>query len=79
MTSVYKLICERAYFVGYEQLFLPRSFRRLVARSELHRAWLAGNQGNIGATDGVLYRKWFTNRKHHTNSTIKQLWRSINR
>lgn len=79
MPTVYKAICERAYFIGYEQLFLPRSLRRLIAKSELHRAWLAGNQGNIGVTDGVLYRKWFTNRKHHTNATLKQLWRSINR
>ncbi len=75
----YKLICEKFYFIGYEQLFLSRKFRRAIAKTEMHRAWLAGNQGNIGVVEGVLYREWFTNRKYHTNATFKQLWRSISR
>jgi hypothetical protein len=79
MPNFYKLICERAYFIGYEQLFLPRRVRRVIAKSEIHRAWLAGNQGNIGELEGVLYREWFTNRKHHSNANLKQLWRCINR
>lgn len=49
----YKLICEKFYFIGYEQLFLSRKFRRAIAKTEMHRAWLAGNQGNIGVVEGV--------------------------
>ncbi|CAK1933691.1 conserved hypothetical protein [Vibrio crassostreae] len=79
MPYTYKLICEQFYFIGYEQLFLSRKFRRAIAQTEMHRAWLAGNQGNIGVAEGVLYREWFTDRKHHTNATFKQLWRCISR
>nr|PMH64474.1 hypothetical protein BCU62_15580 [Enterovibrio norvegicus] len=78
MPNFYKCMCERAYFIGYEQLFLSRRVRRAIAKSEIHRAWLAGNQGNIGEPEGVLYRKWFTNRKNHKNATLGHLWRSIN-
>ncbi len=78
-TIAFKLICEQFYFIGYEQLFLSRKFRRAIAKTEMHRAWLAGNQGNIGVAEGVLYREWFTDRKHHTNATFKQLWRCISR
>lgn len=67
----------KTYFVGYQQLFLSRRLRRIIATNELHRAWLSGNQANIGETDGVLYRQWFTNRKTHTNATIKQLLVSV--
>jgi hypothetical protein len=51
MPNFYKLICERAYFIGYEQLFLPRRVRRVIAKSEIHRAWLAGNQDPYDSDD----------------------------
>lgn len=79
MLNLYKFMCERAYFVGYEQLFLSRRVRRAIARTELHRAWLAGNSGCIGEEEGVLYRQWKTNRKKHTTASFKELWWSIRR
>ena len=79
MPNLYTSICKRFYFIGYEQLFLSRKFRQTIAKSEMHRAWLAGNQGCIGVEEGVLYREWFTNRKHHQNANFKELWRCISR
>lgn len=38
-------ILHRAYLYGYEQHVLPAWFRRVVARSVLHRAWLSGFNG----------------------------------
>lgn len=35
----------RFYFAGYSGLLLPRALRRLLARTEMHRAWLAGDMG----------------------------------
>lgn len=35
----------RFYLAGYSGLLLPRAMRRLLARSVLHRAWLAGDMG----------------------------------
>jgi hypothetical protein len=63
--------------IGYAQLIPPRTFRKIIAKSELHRGWLAGNQGNIGEPEGVLYRRWHTNRKQHPNATFKQAWQSL--
>lgn len=33
------------FHLGYQQLILPRWFRKLVTRSELHKAWLSGYTG----------------------------------
>ena len=38
-------IGEFAFFLGYNHFRLPKWFRRLVARSEIHRAWLGGYTG----------------------------------
>lgn len=38
-------ILHRAYLYGYSRNVLPAWFRRIVARSELHRAWLSGFNG----------------------------------
>lgn len=62
-----------AFIVGYSQRIPSRSFRRLLAGTKIHRAWLAGNQGCIGEPEGVLYRLWHTNRKHHKSASIKQM------
>ena len=35
-------ILHRIYLYGYSQNILPAWFRRILARSELHRAWLSG-------------------------------------
>jgi hypothetical protein len=34
------------FHLGYKQIKLPRLFRKLIARSELHRAWLIGITGS---------------------------------
>lgn len=33
------------FHLGYQQFVFPRWFRKLVARSELHRAWFSGFTG----------------------------------
>jgi len=35
----------RIYLWGYGGRAMPRWFRRAIARSELHRAWLSGRDG----------------------------------
>jgi len=35
----------RIYLWGYSGRVTPRWFRRAIARSELHRAWLSGRDG----------------------------------
>lgn len=77
MRNPYNLMCELAFMIGYDQIIPSRAFRRIIFGSKLHRAWLAGNQGNIGEPEGVLYRRWYTNRKQHKNATMKQAWRSL--
>jgi len=34
MRNPYKKMCEQAYFIGYEQLFFSRSFRRLIVSGQ---------------------------------------------
>jgi hypothetical protein len=70
-------LCHLAFILGYEQSIPSRTARRFLARTQLHRAWLAGNQGCIGEPEGVLYRRWYTNRKAHKNAGVTQLWRSL--
>lgn len=41
------------YLMGYEGVCPPRWVRRLIAGSELHRAWLAGYMG-VFYEDGLL-------------------------
>jgi hypothetical protein len=36
---------EFIFMLGYQQREFPRWFRRLVGRTELHRAWLSGYTG----------------------------------
>jgi len=48
MTSIYL----RAYLHGYARQPAPRWLRRSIARSEIHRAWLAGYLGFF-ESDGV--------------------------
>ena len=33
------------FHLGYQQIVIPRVVRRLIARTELHRAWLSGFYG----------------------------------
>ena len=44
----------RIYLAGHSGRVMPRWLRRLVARSELHRAWLCGFKGCF-EQDGVRY------------------------
>lgn len=77
MRKTTEVLLHLCFITGYKQLIPGRSFRRLIAKSQIHRAWLAGNIGAIGEEDGVLYRCWFTNRKHHRNATFRQIWQGL--
>lgn len=77
MKNPYAFMCGLAFMIGYAQLIPPRAFRRAIAGTEFHRSWLAGNQGNIGEPEGVLYRLWYTNRKQHKNTNVKEVWQSL--
>ena len=35
----------RFFLLGYSGYLLPRPMRRLLARTQMHRAWLAGDMG----------------------------------
>ncbi|MBA1280442.1 hypothetical protein [Stutzerimonas stutzeri] len=35
----------RFFLAGYSGLLLPRAFRRLIAGTNIHRKWLAGDMG----------------------------------
>lgn len=55
-------IAHRFYLFGYRAKVLPRFLRRLIARSDFHRAWLAGHMGVFeqhGARCGVSDREVF--------------------
>lgn len=41
MNRIYHLI----YFKGYSGYFYPQLIRKLFAKTELHRAWIAGRYG----------------------------------
>ena len=47
-------ICHGAYLHGYARKPVPRWLRRFIARSEIHRSWLAGWLGFF-EQDGVAY------------------------
>ena len=60
-------ILHRVYLFGYVGSVVPRACRRIVAGSELHRAWLSGLMGifydHTGRRCGVLDRQDFRARK----------------
>lgn len=74
MTSMHT----RFYLLGYSGYLLPRSLRRLLARTKVHRAWLAGDmgifppdrRGGEGAT-GVCDRTTFIPRKGPSRAVAK--------
>ncbi|WP_080670392.1 hypothetical protein [Agrobacterium tumefaciens] len=35
----------RVYLIGYDRKVMPRLLRKLLARSEIHNAWLLGYMG----------------------------------
>lgn len=58
------------YIFGYQGWIPSRFVRKLLARSKVHRAWLAGNLGSFiedGTKIGVCDRKWYTNRAKKIN------------
>ncbi|MPQ69427.1 hypothetical protein [Pseudomonas sp. MWU12-2323] len=68
----------RFYLLGYTGYLLPRSLRRLLARTKLHRAWLAGDMGVFrearGGAElfcGVCDRKSFHPRKGPNRAIAK--------
>ncbi|MGF1884442.1 hypothetical protein [Vibrio splendidus] len=77
MKKVTETIYHLAYMIGYAQQIPSRSLRRRIAGTMIHRAWLGGNQGCIGETEGVLYRNWHTNRKNHKNASFSTMWQSL--
>ncbi|EGP54343.1 hypothetical protein G3A56_28175 (plasmid) [Rhizobium oryzihabitans] len=44
----------RAYLLGYDGKVMPRSLRKLLARSEIHNAWLLGFMGFF-EQDGIRF------------------------
>lgn len=47
-------VLHRIYLYGYQRGYLPRWMRRIIARTELHRAWLSGYHGRFEEA-GVSY------------------------
>jgi hypothetical protein len=65
ITAISKTIQFKVYILGYEQVIFSRWFRRVIAKTQFHRSWLAGNMGSFcenGKRRGVLDREFFTNR-----------------
>lgn len=44
----------RVYLLGYDGKVIPRSLRKLLARSEIHNAWLLGFMGFF-EQDGIRF------------------------
>ena len=42
------------YLLGYGGWYCPRSIRRIVARTEIHRAWFLGSTGHF-SQDGIRF------------------------
>ena len=42
----------RFYLAGYSNLTMPRPMRRLLARTQMHHAWLAGHMGLFKEGEG---------------------------
>jgi len=49
-----KFIVYRAYLAGHSDRVMPRQVRRLLAGTELRRAWLLGSMGFF-EQDGIQY------------------------
>ena len=70
----------RFYLAGLDGLFIPRKWRRLIARSKWHRAWLNGYMAIYyegGAFYGVCQRDWVRSRKRPAGHADDNLWRII--
>ena len=39
------ILIKHSYLAGYSGIMVPRMLRRVLAKSELHRAWLSGHLG----------------------------------
>jgi len=50
----YNAILHHVYLQGYGKRSFPRWMRKVIARSELHGAWLSGYHGRF-EQDGVRY------------------------
>jgi len=44
-------IYHRIYLAGYSGWHMPRRMRRMIARTEFHRAWFAGFTGHFIEND----------------------------
>lgn len=44
----------RIYLAGYSGWMMPRRLRRVIPRSQIHRAWFLGSTGHF-AEDGIRY------------------------
>lgn len=65
----------RFYLIGYKSTIPPRILRKLIARSDLHRAWISGWNGNFTEGDkamGVVDRQWFRCKKAWSLSDVLQ-------
>ncbi|MFV1761502.1 hypothetical protein VWY69_00260 [Phaeobacter sp. A90a-4k] len=47
-------ICQRIYLAGYGGWIMPRIIRKLVAGTQVHRAWFLGFNGFF-KQDGIAY------------------------
>ena len=47
MAKIKDSVFFHTYLTGYAHREMPRSLRRLIARSETHRAWLSGFHGRF--------------------------------
>ena len=47
-------ILHRVYLLGYGGWHCPRSIRRMVARTEIHRAWFIWSTGHF-SQDGIRF------------------------
>lgn len=56
----------RFYLIGYKSNIPPRIIRKLIAGSDLHRAWISGWNGNFTESEkfmGVVDREWLRSKK----------------
>ncbi|MBA1280435.1 hypothetical protein [Stutzerimonas stutzeri] len=76
----------RFHLAGYSGLLLPRALRRLIAGSQMHRAWLQGDMGvHVEDLDGewvffgVCDRDWMQYRKgpSRTVAPLRKITKAI--
>jgi hypothetical protein len=67
----------RFFLLGYSCVMVPRPLRKLFARSDYHRHWLAGNMGRFGDLNGkvlgVCERDWRYWRKGENSPEVSVL------